>query len=133
MIKGFIEETKPLSKKEIHTLRVMVNGLKTFPHGKRYHQTAGYFINQLKSIGITINEARFRKIIQYIRVNDLVLGICSDSGGYWITDDAKELYDTLKSLKDRITNQTSTFNALKRQYKKMFESKIKKNKELWNN
>jgi len=131
MIKGFIEETKPLSSAELHIVRIMINGFRTFPHGKQHRKNAGYFIQRLKAINLILSEARFRKIIQYIRVNDLVLGICSDSGGYWITDDAIELFETLKSLKDRITNQTSTFNALKRQYKKMFEGALETNIKIY--
>jgi len=58
---------------------------------------------------------RLRKIIHYIRVKNLISGLCSNSKGYYVAKDIKELEDNNKSLQQRIASQIDILNALERQ------------------
>ena len=120
MIKGFELDTKPLSDEELKIAEVMRQAFNTYPKGAKHKKKAYYFIEKLKTLNFKVSEPRFRKLIQHLRVNDLTIGLCSDGSGYWIAETAEELTDTIMSLRDRIINQTATFNALKRQLIKNF-------------
>jgi hypothetical protein len=121
MISGFELETRQLSTDELKYVDILVNGLNNrFPRGKAHKQNSSYFLNELSCINIFIDEVRLRKLFQHIRVNDLVMGLCSDSRGYWLSDNKEELKETLISLNDRLKMQQATLNALIRQYKKLY-------------
>lgn len=115
MIKGFEKETKPLQKDDKELVRLISDGLNHMPKGKEYSRPISYFIGRLEGFNIIVDEIKLRKIFQYIRINDLAVGLCSDNTGYWITESPEELEDTIKSLEDRIRNQQITIDALKRQ------------------
>ena len=51
----------------------------------------------------------------YIRINNLVSGLCSNSKGYYIAKNIKELEDNNKSLQQRISSQIEVLNALEKQ------------------
>ena len=117
-IRGFWKETKPLSDEELNIVRIMTEALNTYPKGIQYKKPEAYFTDKLKTVGFNVSPTRWRKLIQHVRVNDLVLHVCSDNRGYWIAETPDELKETLLSLHDRIRHQTATYNALRSQYGK---------------
>lgn len=123
MITGFEEKTKPLTEDEEKYLSVLVKAFETMKKGKKNAVNASYIIERLATLGIFIDQIRLRKLIQHIRVNNMVYGLCSSSAGYFISENADELLSTLKSLKERIENQTSTFKALRYQYNFLYNNK----------
>jgi len=123
MITGFEEITKPLNEEEQHYVEVLIKAFSTMKKGKDHAITSTFIIDKLKSINVDVEGVRLRKLIQHIRVNNLVYGLCSNSNGYFMSENAEELLSTLKSLKDRIEMQTSTFKALKYQYDFMYNHK----------
>lgn len=115
MIEGFEQQTKALNEEDKELVRIISEGLNSMPKGKKYSSNISYFIERLATVGLVVDEIKLRKIFQYIRLKDLVLGLCSDSTGYWVTDSPEELEATIRSLEDRIKNQLTTIQALKRQ------------------
>jgi len=120
MIKDFEEITKPLSEEESQILNIMITAFNSRPKGKQNAITSSVIIEKFKGAGIILTDTRIRKLIQHIRVNNLIFGLCSTSAGYFIAENAQEFHNTLQSLKERIEMQTATFNALKAQYKILY-------------
>ena len=116
MIKGFEDKTYKLTPDEERSLAILVQAFSTMNTGQAAKITSTTMIERFKNIGVDIGGVRLRKLIQHIRVNNLVSGVCSDSKGYWIADNKRDYETTLQSLYDRISHQTATFNALKKQY-----------------
>ncbi len=102
MINGFEEITEPLTEKE-ETLFLppILKGLRT-KIGRENAVTNKAIVLGLKlNLGIKVSEARVRKIINYIRCNDLVPCLVATSEGYYIAKSEQELLDYEESLEGR--------------------------------
>jgi|ERR1044072_889617 hypothetical protein len=53
------------------------------------------------SMGLTVSEARVRKLISYIRIRNMVNGLIATSAGYYISNDPAEVTRYMKSLSGR--------------------------------
>ena len=62
-----------------------------------------------------LSTQKVHKIIQHIRTNNIVNGICSNGRGYYIAKDIHELNECLISLKQRIYSQMKTLHCLEKQ------------------
>jgi len=62
-----------------------------------------------------LSSQKVHKIIQHIRTNNIVNGICSNGRGYYIAKDIHELNECLISLKQRIYSQMKTLHCLEKQ------------------
>lgn len=101
MIAGFSEQTKPLSSYESETLLpLIVQGLHS-KVGKDKAITNQQICTALKNRGCKLDNARLRKIINHIRINNLVIGLIATSDGYYIAEDKKELEVYVGSLRGR--------------------------------
>lgn len=101
MITGFDAETGFLTPYEELTLvPVVIAGLRV-KIGKERAVKNAYICEMLKRKGLDINEARLRKIINYIRTNNLVIGLIATSGGYYVASTKKEMEDYASSLLGR--------------------------------
>jgi hypothetical protein len=101
MIKGFSEQTSPMTEYETTVLLpVILQGLKD-KQGKRNAVTNTYIVGRLKKAGFSINDARLRKVINHIRTNDLLPGLIATSEGYFLAQSAQELMDYEDSLRGR--------------------------------
>ena len=87
MIKGFEHITFELTKDEMNLLQTIIKGLIT-KKGKA-NAITGIKICE----AMNIDPSRLRKMISYIRVNDLIFGLCSSSNGYYIAETLIELDD----------------------------------------
>ncbi|MDR2009921.1 MAG: hypothetical protein LBQ22_05520 [Bacteroidales bacterium] len=100
MIKGFENETQPLTDYEAEVLLpLLIRGL----HTKIGHNSAvtnKHIVTSLKHT-YNISDARVRKIINHIRTNDLVPGLIATSEGYFIAETEDELLEYEESLKGR--------------------------------
>ena len=115
MIKGFENETAPLSEYEERTLLpVMVRSL-AVKRGRASAVTSTYICGRLKAKGYDINGARVRKLINHIRVRGLVPRLIATSDGYYIASDNRELSDYIESLKGREAAIRSVREAMERQ------------------
>lgn len=111
MITGFEKETEPLTELEEKVLLpIFVKGLigKIGP-GKSV--TAAKISEKLKAIlegvqtasgkPVKVDGPRVRKIINHIRVNNLVPGLVATSKGYYVSRDPAEVIKYIQSLQER--------------------------------
>lgn len=98
MIKGFNSETAPLTEYEENVLLPLVLlGLKT-KIGKENAVTNRTIVQRLNIAGYTVTEPRVRKLINHIRMTDLLPGLIATSGGYFLATSEAELLDYEQSL-----------------------------------
>lgn len=119
MIKGFKEQTEPLTDYEQNTLLpVIMRGLR--PRiGKESAVINRYIVSQLNP-AYNVTEARVRKIINHIRTNDLIPGLIATSEGYFIAETEKELRDYEESLLGRELAIRQVRESIARQRKKLY-------------
>lgn len=118
MIKGFDNETAPLNEYEERTLLpIIANWLKQTNKLKPIiNKKATMFLN---SKGYKLNEARFRKIVNAIRMRDIVPNVVATSKGYYVSSDAEEVAAYIQSLRDRAGAINAMADALVRQGSKI--------------
>jgi hypothetical protein len=101
MINGFDEYTFELTNEEkfvVETIVKRFNNLK----GKRNIATGEQIRNGIRNhLKIDFSESRIRKMIQYIRLNNLVLGLVATSRGYYVAETIDEIQQWVDSLKSR--------------------------------
>lgn len=102
MIQGFSEQTEPLTEYEEQTLLPqLVRGLRT-KIGKSMSVTNKAIIEGMKkNLGLSISDARVRKLINHIRIKDLVPCLIATSSGYYIAETEQELKEYEESLLGR--------------------------------
>ncbi len=120
MIKGFKEQTEPLTDYEQNTLLpVIMRGLRHWI-GKESAVINRYIVSQLQPT-YNITEARVRKIINHIRTNDLIPGLIATSDGYFIAETEQELRDYEESLLGRELAIREVRESIARQRRQIFE------------
>jgi len=133
MITLFEDITYELTDYELNTLvSVVVKGLSS-KKGKENAITNKVICEKLKSAGYKVSEPRLRKIIHHIRVEQLIVGLCCNSKGYYVTDSLEELSRYVESLAQRIRSQQAIHNSMKKCMEKIellnrtfdFDDKIK--------
>jgi len=121
MIKGFNKETAPLNDYERDTLLpVIIKGLKT-KVGVGRIIASSKIIACMKRAGYKLDGPRLRKIINFIRANELVPCLVSNGKGYFVATSADEVDDCIASLQGRIASQQAIIAALKQQQQKYFK------------
>ena len=105
MLNGFEQQTGPLTYYERERLLpAIVCGLRHHV-GESQAVTNSTIVKSLASLAYDVNAARVRKVINYIRTNDIVKCLVATSKGYYIATDAetmKEYINTLKGREDAI-------------------------------
>jgi len=110
MIESFEDHTHPLTDYELKTLLpLMIQGFTT-KIGKTRAVTNGQICKALKNKGYEVNEPRIRKLVFYIRQQNLVPNLIASSNGYWIATDIKEVDIWINSLQSRIDAINETLN-----------------------
>lgn len=122
MINGFEEQTEPLTEyEESEILPHIVRGLR-LKVGKAMSVTNKAIVEGMKrNLGLKITEPRVRKIINHIRVNDLVPCLIATSQGYYIAESEQELKDYEESLLGREEAIRSVRLSIQRQRKHKFQ------------
>lgn len=123
MIQGFTEQTEPLTEYEVETLLPqLVRGLRT-KIGKSMSVTNKAIIDGMKrNLGLSISDARVRKLINHIRNNDLVPCLIATSQGYYIAESEQELKDYEDSLLGREEAIRSVRLSIQRQRKRKYSN-----------
>ena len=121
MIQGFTEQTEPLTEYEEQTLLPqLVRGLRT-KIGKSMSVTNKAIIEGMKkNLGLSISDARVRKLINHIRTKDLVPCLIATSSGYYIAETEQELKDYEDSLLGREEAIRSVRLSIQRQRKRRY-------------
>ena len=109
MIKGYEHITYELTPDELKLLPTLIKGLENRV-GK---QNSVSSLEIQKAMGIS--RPRIRKMIGYIRTNDLIYGLCSTGSGYYVANNLTELEECMVSLKQRIFTQMKTLHRLEHQ------------------
>lgn len=117
MITGFEDQTHDLNDYELTVvLPLMVKGLRR-KVGEQSAITSTQAITKMKDAGIKVNPARFRKVINHIRIHGLILHLISTSRGYYIATTEPERKKYLDSLRQRIESITAVYDAMEYQFK----------------
>ena len=121
MINGFQEQTEPLTEYEEQTLLPqLVRGLQT-KIGKAMSVTNKAIIDGMnRNLGLKITDARVRKLINHIRVHDLVPCLIATSQGYYIAESEQELRDYEESLLGREAAIRSVRLSIQRQRQRKY-------------
>lgn len=115
MITNFEKETHELNDYERDVLLpLLVKGLRT-KVGKENAVTNKQICNALKEQGYKLNDARVRKLVQYIRVNHIVPLVIATSKGYYIATSKDEVEKYITSLTERLNAIKETRNAIIKQ------------------
>lgn len=123
MVSGFEKQTADLDEYErTELLPIMVKCLKRHI-GKENIITNETMCTRLKEFGYQISGVRLRKIVNYIRVKGLVQCLIATGKGYYVTTDAGEMYDYIRSLAGRIEAITAVKEAMQEQLQKMSSTK----------
>ena len=102
MIPTFEEHTSPLTDYELNTLLpLMIQGFKK-KIGVDNCVTNPEICKALKEKGYKISEPRVRKLVFYIRHNNLVPKLIASSKGYWIATNKEEIEMWLSSVNAKI-------------------------------
>ena len=116
MITGFEEQTEPLTDQEREVfLPPIIKGLRV-KAGKEKAVTNKDIVRGLKAnCDIKIGEARVRKMINYIRNNDIIPCLIATSKGYYIAETKDEMLDYIDSLYGRVEAIEADALSMKRQ------------------
>ena len=103
---------------EKRCMHVIVKGLSN-KIGKEKTISNKQIISKMDAIGYEgLTPPRVRKIVNYIRNNDLLLLLCANSNGYFLPKNLEELDNYLDTMGKRINSQIKTFDKLKEQREK---------------
>ena len=77
-------KTRPLTNYEQNVLLpILVKALR-IKKGKKNAVTAKQMVSALQSHGLKLHESNVCRIVNYIRMNDLIVGLMASSAGYYI-------------------------------------------------
>ena len=109
MINDFENITYELTDSELELVPIIIKGL-SMRKGKDMTVSGTIICEKMN-----IKGARLRKIINHIRVNNLLYGLCSCGKGYYTAKDLGELEGCIISLRQRVASQVKVLNALEGQ------------------
>lgn len=109
MIKGFEDITTDIKPHEIAIAPFIADAFRKRQPGKK-NAASNKQIREavFKHTGTKLDSIRIRRIVQYIRVNAMVIRICSSSNGYFVAANDKEWEDWKESMRQRIRQQQYT-------------------------
>lgn len=123
MLLNFEKQTEALSDYERTTiLPIMVKCLNN-KQGKDKAITNNLMCEKMEEHGYIITPIRVRKIINYIRTNDLIQGLMATSTGYYVTHDTTELRTYIASLKGREDAIREVRESMERQLEYIVENR----------
>lgn len=120
MIQVFDKQTAPLNDYEQHTLLpVIIRGLRE-KVGIRNRVTSTKIVAGMRKAGYKLDDVRLRKIINYIRNNELIPCLASSGKGYFIATSSQEIDACIASIQGRINSHKALIAALQQQKQKYF-------------
>ncbi len=97
----FEPETTKLTEYELKLVPIVVNILKS-RLGRENAITNNNLVNRMSKLGFSsMTPERMRKLINHIRLYDLLDCLVASSKGYYISNDEKEISDYIGSLRGR--------------------------------
>lgn len=122
-VRGFYDETKPLSDKELAYARFIGKIFNSGIHLTTNKISGPKISEYLKTrFGLkAFPESRFRKCINHLRRNQLA-PIASNNKGYWQATSVEEVDECINSLEDRVRGMQVAIEGL-REMRNMFIDK----------
>lgn len=98
MIVGFEKETAPLTKKEKDLIPFLTSLI------CKYNSREKCITNKniREFCAGQVEDTRVRKIINYIRINNIIKGLIATSNGYYVSDNINEIKQYSESLRNRV-------------------------------
>ncbi len=94
-------ETTKLTEYELKLVPIVVNILKS-RLGRENAITNNNLVNRMSKLGFSsVTPERMRKLINHIRIYDLLDCLVASSKGYYISNDEKEISEYIDSLRGR--------------------------------
>ena len=121
MIINFEKQTDALTDYERTTILPIMARCLSNKIGKEMAITNNLMCEKIAEHGYCITPTRVRKIINYIRTNDLVEGLMATSTGYYVTQDTTELRTYIASLKGREDAIRAVRESIEIQLERMVE------------
>ena len=109
MINNFENITYELNEEELEKMPLIIKGI-SMRKGKDNAVSGTLICKKMNLKG-----ARLRKIINHIRTNNLLYGLCSSGKGYYVASNLTELQECIISLRQRISSQVKVLNSLEEQ------------------
>jgi len=101
MIKNFEEYTHELTSDERIVVQTIIRRFEN-RKGKENIVTGEQIRDGINNnLNMNFDTVRIRKMIQFIRTNDLIAGLIATSKGYYVAKTAEEIEDWIESLKSR--------------------------------
>ncbi len=105
-----------LNNFELTCLPIIVKGIGGRVKGKSKPITNLQIQKAMKKKGYEgLTDARVRKIISYIRNNNLLPLLCANSNGYFVAENLTEFDKYLETFEKRVNTQIKTLKELKHQ------------------
>lgn len=98
----FENKTKVLGEREILLAHDFAKAFNHRPFGKQYAILSTEIIAAYHAKGVKMNNSRIRKIIKYIRMNQLVMNLIGSQKGYHRSDDPIEIQKYIDRLDRRL-------------------------------
>lgn len=120
MIPGFEKQTVELNKYELSFVPYIINKL-SLNIGKKKAVTNSKICKHLQIYrGADISLPRFRKIVQYIRINGLIKNLIATSNGYFVASSRQECLEHIETMDKRINALITTRDTLSYQMKEKY-------------
>lgn len=114
MIEGFEEVTSELNDQEIKLANELIKHFKNKDRNNKVKASEVVRgVNLYYNLSFKFTEVRLRKIINYYRSNS-ILPIISDSEGYFVSYEKKDLEKVIKSLDQRSNSIKRSSEGLKK-------------------
>ncbi len=123
MIDGFEVETAPLSEYELKLVPKFVNGFQN-KIGKDNAITNKQIVAAMKKFGFNMSDSRVRKIINHIRIHNLVSCLMATSAGYYISKDPEEIKSFVESLKGMESAINRVRRSMEHQLREMVSTSL---------
>jgi hypothetical protein len=116
MINGFVEQTAELHADEMEIVKILVNRFKQ-KKGKEHILNNGQLCKALEThYNILTTEPRIRKVVQYIRNNNLLIGFIANSHGYYVADSKEEIEAWIATMEQRRNALETTIQKAKKHW-----------------
>lgn len=113
LFQNITEELTALEKEKL--VHMLIDTL-SFTSTENRH-TGKTICKWFKDSGYNVSEVRIRKMVNYVRVLNLMNGrvIIGASNGYFVTVDPNEVKDQIKSLQGRVDSMNAVIDSLNAQ------------------
>jgi hypothetical protein len=114
MINGFEEQTVELQSDEMDIVKILVNRFNQ-KKGKEHIINNADICTALEThYKILTTEPRIRKVVQYIRNNNLLIGFIANSKGYYVADSKEEIQAWVRTMEQRRNSIDTTIQKTKK-------------------